>query len=127
MASAPLLAQLDVLPRTLGDGQITVRIFKQRIQFEADIAVIATRLLPNGQKNFLGLAHEHIGKAPGDILIAEPFAHQAVEVLVEATAFDEIGDDDRVGGGAGGAQGAVAFDEVGIDRIEPQLGARGDE
>src|SRR5262249_12343296 len=40
---------------------------------------------------------------------------------------DQVFDDDGVGGGAGGAPGAIASDLLGIDRIEPNLCSRLDQ
>src|SRR5207249_240289 len=53
--------------------------------------------------------------------------HQRRELLIEAAGLDEIGNDDRIGSRARGAQGAVARHQIGIDRIQPKLGAAGDE
>ena len=44
-------------------GNVGVRVFQQRIEFEADVAVVALGLLPDGQEHRLGLAHQRVGQA----------------------------------------------------------------
>src|SRR2546421_355016 len=58
---APLLAKLDVPARALGCRHIEARIFEQRFEFEADVAVVPLGAVPDGLKNLLCLPHEHVG------------------------------------------------------------------
>jgi hypothetical protein len=73
------------------------------------------------------LADELIGQLPGDVLVFQPLAHERRKLLVEAAGFDQIGDDDWIRSGAGGAESAIAGHQFGINRVEPDLGAGGDE
>src|SRR5439155_24768659 len=78
-------------------------------------------------EDLLGVPDDAVGHLPGDLFVAQALAHELGEFLVEAAGFDQVGDDDWVTGGAGGAEGAIAGDEVRIDAVEPQLRPRGDE
>src|SRR5439155_5473282 len=97
---------------------VALRVFQQRIKLEADIAVVTLSLLPNGQKDRLGLTNELVGKLPGDFVIAEALVEKLLELLVEATGADQVGNDDRIAGGACRAGRAVLAHEVRVDRIE---------
>ena len=47
---------------------------------------------------------------PGDgLVVVAPVASRRCDVVVEPAGLDQVGDDDRVGGRAGGARGAVAW------------------
>ena len=101
----PLPAQLDVAGHALVVRQRAVRIFQQRIELEAHIAVVALRCFPHRQKHFLRVAHDAVGQLPGRFLVAQPlFAEQRVQLVVEAARLDQVGNDDRVRRRAGGAR-----------------------
>ena len=58
-----------------------------------------------------------------DALVVEPAGHERLQVVVEPAGLDQVGDDDRVGGGAGGAFLPVLGHLLGVHGVEPQLGA----
>ena len=125
--ASPMLAQFDVFPDALIKGRGERRIFQQRVQFEADVAVIAMRPFPDRQKHVLGLPDQIIRHFPGDRGIVHAFVDQTSHVLIEAARFQDIRDDDRVGGGAGRAQNPVSLHQLRIDGIQPELGSGGDQ
>jgi hypothetical protein len=115
------------LTAALGHGQITFRVFEERIELEADVAIVAVGLAPDRLEDLLGLAHEHVGQLPGDIAVGEAGTQMLLERLIEAAGLDEVGDDDRIGGRARGAPGAILTHEVRVDRIEPEFGSGRDQ
>ena len=123
----PGLAQLDVAGHALGVRRTELGIFQQRIELEAHVAVVAVRLFPDRTKHGLRLAHQLVGHPPGDLLVGQLLLDQLLHVVVEAAGLDQVGDDDRIRGGAGGPQGPILGDQLGIDRIEPDLGATGNQ
>ena len=62
-------------------------VFEQRIELEADIAVVAIRLLPNGQELRLRFFHELIGQQPGDFFVGFVFAEQLRNLFIEAACL----------------------------------------
>ena len=107
---------------------VAVRVFQQRIQLEADVAVVALRLLPHRQERPPGPAgpagrswprRAHRPAAPRGGAGTIWFSKRPVSIRSR--------DDDRVRGRPGGAEGAVRGDLVRVDRIEPHLGAARDQ
>ena len=82
-------------------------------------------MLPDGQKDILGGADQVIGQLPGDLLVRQALVDRVVDEVVILPAGNKVGHDDGIGGGPGGADGPVAPHQVGIDRVEPELGAGG--
>src|SRR5439155_4772388 len=70
VSGAPLLAEGDVLPRALLARALALRILQKRIQLEADVAVVAARLLPDGVEDFLGVPDDAVGHLPSDLFVA---------------------------------------------------------
>ena len=104
VAGRPFLSQLDVLFRLVGDRQRAGRVFEQRIELEADVPVVPFRRLVDRQKDVLRLPHEKIGHLPGGRIVIETARHEIGQLPVEAAGLDQVGDDDRIGRGAGGAE-----------------------
>ena len=127
MPGRPFLAQFDVAAHALGVRRPGLRIFQQRIQLEADVAVVAGGRLPDGQEDLLGLVDQFVGHLPGDRGVVRLRRASTVELGVEAAGLDQVGQDDRIGGGPGGPPGPVADHQVRIDRIEPELGSASDQ
>ena len=111
----------------LACGQVQLRVLQQRIDLETDVAVVAAGLLPDGQEDLLGVADQLVGHLPGDLAVVEPLPHQPLDVRVEPSGGHQIGHDDRVGRCAGGARGSIRADQVGVDRVEPEFRAGGQQ
>src|SRR5262249_42722918 len=126
-ASAVVLAQFDVAGAPLRHGQLAGGVLQQRVQLEADVAVVAVRLVPGGAEDLLRLGDQVVGDLPGDGLVVEPLPQLFGEEVVEPAGLDQVGDDDGVGRGPGGAPGAVGGDFLRVDGVKPELGATGDQ
>ncbi len=127
MTLGPLLAKFDVLLDSVAMRQVRLRVFEQWVELEAHVAVVTPRLVPDGLENFLCAADEFVGHVPCNLAIVHAFAHRLVEFVVEAASLNEVGNDDGIRRRPTGAELSVAANEVRIDRVEPQLGAAGDE
>ena len=68
MTRRPLLAELNVASHFFFVCQLAGGVFEQRIEFEADVPVVAARLLPHRQEHILRRSHHLIRKLPGRIL-----------------------------------------------------------
>src|SRR5208337_1110168 len=66
---AVLLPKFDVPAHAHVVGRATVGILEQRVQFVADVAVVAVCLLPHRQEYLLRVGDESIGHVPGDVRI----------------------------------------------------------
>ena len=87
--------------------EVHVGVLQERIHFKTDVAVVATGLLPDGQKDLLGGANEVIGQLPGDLLVRQAIVDRADDEVVIPPAGNKVGHDDGIGGGPGGADGPV--------------------
>ena len=105
--------------------QIQLGILQQRIHLEADVPIIAARLLQNGQKYRLGATDEPVGHFPGDRIVVEALLHKSFDFAIEPPGSEQVGHNNRVGGRTGRSKLPIAEDQLGIDRIEPQLCSRG--
>ena len=63
--------------RPLRDGHVAVRVFQQRVELEADVAVVAAGLLPDRQEDLLGRLTSLSVMRPGDGLVVVPGLHEA--------------------------------------------------
>ena len=124
MPRRPLAPQPHVLGDPLRVRQVQLRVFQQRIDLEADVAVVAAGRLPHGQEDLLGVAHQQVGHLPGDFVVVEPLPGQPIDVRVEPSGGHQIGHDDRVRRCAGGAGGSIRADQIGVDRVEPEFRTR---
>ena len=127
VSGRPAGAERDIAGHPLVVGQATVRILEERIELEAHPAVVASRRLPDLPKHLLRTAHQVVGERPGDRVVVVAGGDALRDPAVEASGLDEVGNDDRVARGPGRARRPRLPDEVGIDRIEPEFRAAGDE
>ena len=79
MSGRPLLAELDVLARPLGDRDVELRIFEQRIELETDVTIISPGAFPDRKEDLLGVAHELVGELPGDVVIRQALLHELTQ------------------------------------------------
>lgn len=127
MSFGPLLAEFDVALGAFLDAERVVDVFEERIKFKADVACFAFAVFEGIAESVLGFRDELIGHLPGDFFVGKALVEEGLEIVVESAGFDEVRDDDRI---AGRARSAVLFelgDEVGVDAIEPEFRAGGDE
>ncbi len=127
MPLRPLLAQGDIPFDPLGVRDGGMDVFKERVKLEADVAVVALGLLPDGVEHFLGVVDEMVGHLPGDVGVILPFADQLGDVVIEAAGLDQVRDDDRVARRAACAQRPVGLHQLRVDRIEPDLSTGGNQ
>ncbi len=116
MPGRPFAPQLDVLGDALLVRRSGLRIFQQRIQLEAHVAVVAARFVPRRQENLLGIADQTVGQLPGDLRIVQALLDQLIQPLIEAAGLDEVADDDGIRGRTGGAD--ARFDRTRSGSIE---------
>ena len=108
MALSTICAELDVTLRAIGNRKLAIRIFQQRIELETHVSVISLGLGPYGPEDFLCRTNDAVCQSPGNLLIAQTFfLQQFVELLVEFTCLDKVGNDDRIGSGPGRAERTI--------------------
>ena len=105
--------------------QIHFGVFQERIHLETHVAVVPAGLLPDREKDLLGLQDQVVGEPPSYLLLGQSFLDKAVDEVVVAAAGNQIGHDDRIGGCPGGAGRAIATHQIGVYRVEPEFCARG--
>ena len=118
-------AKLDVMRRPLFVRKIRFRVFQKRVQLKTYVAVVAAGLLPNGQEQPLRAADEQIGQVPGNVVVRGAVLDFGFDFAVQQAGLDQVGNDDRVRGGAGDAERPVALHEFRVDGVEPDLGTGG--
>ena len=62
----------------LVSGRAQFGVFEQRIEFEADIAVVAAGALPYWPKHVLSLADQLIRHSPGDCFVVRPSRNKPI-------------------------------------------------
>ena len=80
MARRPLPPQPHILADPLRMRQVQLRVFQQRIDLEAHVAVVAAGLLPDGQEDLLGVADQRVGHLPGDLAVVEALPHKSLDL-----------------------------------------------
>ena len=127
MAAGPRESELDVPGDPFVVRHRQGGILDEWIELEAHPPVIPSRGLPDPQEFLLGAGDQTVRQRPGHPTVVDPRRHERGDPVVESAGLHEVGDDHRIARGAGGAGGVRLPDEAGIDRIEPQTRAGGDE
>jgi hypothetical protein len=103
MSRGPLASQLHVALDALAVRGRQLRVLEQGIELEAHVPVVAPRSVMNRHEHFLRGSHEPVRELPGDRLVVLALARKLPEASVADPALDDVGDDDGIRRGAGGA------------------------